>query len=76
MVCQHHSIFLGLRYNRRMILSAGDLGIEIDFGTHQPGAILQRLEGAVWKDILVDGKPVREPIDLESLPPGRYRLRE
>jgi hypothetical protein len=59
-----------------MTIQAGDVGIEIDFGTHQPGAILQRLEKAVWKDYLVDGKQVREPIDLESLPPGRYRLGE
>ena len=59
-----------------MILSAGDLGIEIDFGTHQPGAILQRQEEGMWKDYLVDGKPVREPIDLESLPPGRYLLKQ
>lgn len=59
-----------------MILSAGDLGIEIDFGTHQPGAILQRLEVAAWKDYLVDGKQVREPIDLESLSPGQYRMGE
>jgi len=27
-----------------MILSAGDLGIEIDYGPDKPGAILQRKE--------------------------------
>jgi hypothetical protein len=59
-----------------MIIQAGDLGIEIDYGTNQPGAVLQRLEGSVWKDYLVDSEPVREPLDLESLPPGRYRMKQ
>jgi hypothetical protein len=59
-----------------MILSAGDLGIEIDFGNDQPGAILQRKNKGHWHDYLVDGKPVVNPFDVEALPPGRYRLRE
>ena len=58
-----------------MILSAGDLGIEIDFGSNQPGAILQRQEKGHWHDYLVEGKPVINPFDGESLPPGFYRLR-
>jgi len=58
-----------------MILSAGDLVIEIDFGTDQPGAILQREHIDGWRDYLVDGKPVSNPFDVESLPPGRDRLR-
>jgi hypothetical protein len=57
-----------------MIYSAGDLGIEIDFGTDQPGAILQRKDKGYWHDYLVDGKPVINPVDVESLPPGFYRL--
>ena len=51
-------------------------GIEIDFETDKPGAILQRKEKGYWHDYLVDGKPVVNPFDVESLPPGFYRLRE
>ena len=58
-----------------MIWSAGDLGIEIDFGTDQPGAILQRKEIGYWRDYLVDGKPVVNPFEVEVLPAGWYRLR-
>ena len=59
-----------------MIYPAADLGIEIDFGPDQPGAILQRKEKGHWRDYLVDGKPVTNPFDVESLPPGIYRLVE
>ena len=59
-----------------MIYSAGDLGIEIDFGNDQPGAILQRKDKGYWHDYLVDGKPVVNPFDVETLVPGRYLLRE
>jgi len=57
-----------------MIYSAGDLGIEIDFGLNTPGAILQRKDRGYWRDYLVDGAPVVNPFDVESLPPGFYRL--
>ena len=59
-----------------MIWSAGDLGLEIDFGSDQPGAILQRKKKGYWHDFLVNGKPVVNPIDVETLPPGVYRLVE
>jgi hypothetical protein len=59
-----------------MIYSAGDLGIEIDFGSDKPGAILQRKDKGHWRDYLADGKPVENPFDVESLPPGFYRLVE
>ncbi len=59
-----------------MIYSAADLCIEIDFGSNQPGAILQRKEKGYWYDYLVDGKPVTNPIKFEQLPPSQYRLRE
>jgi len=58
-----------------MIYSAVDLGIEIDFGPDQPGAVLQRKGKGHWHDYLVDGKPVTNPLNVETLPPGRYRLR-
>jgi hypothetical protein len=57
-----------------MILSAVDLVIEIDFETDKPGAILQRKKKGYWHDYLVDGKPVVNPFDVESLPPRVYRL--
>jgi len=63
-------------HNKTMILSAVDLCIEIDFGSDQPGAILQRKEKGHWHDYLVDGKPVVNPFDVETLPPGFYRVVE
>ena len=59
-----------------MIWSAGDLGIEIDFGPDKPGAILQRKEENGYQDFLVDGELVTKPFDVETLPPGWYRLRD
>ena len=52
-----------------MIYSAVDLCIEIDFGPDQPGAILQRKDKGHGHDYLIDGKPVTNPFDVESLPP-------
>ena len=59
-----------------MIWSADDLGIEIDFGPDEPGAILQRKEKGCWHDYLVDGEPVVNPFDVKMLVSGSYRLRE
>ena len=61
---------------RFMILSAGDLALEIDFGRNLPGSILQRKIKGEWEDYLIDGKPVVNPVDVNTLPPGWYRLRE
>jgi len=57
-----------------VIWSAGDLGIEIDFGNDKPGAILQRKEKVYWHDYLVYGEPVTNPFDVEMLQPRQYRL--
>jgi len=51
-----------------MILSAGDLALEIDFRRNQPGAILQRKVKGSYQDYLIDGKPVINPIDVWKLP--------
>jgi hypothetical protein len=59
-----------------MIYSAVDLCIEIDFGSNEPGTILQREDRGYWRDYRVDRKLVVNPFDVEALPPGRYRLRE
>ncbi len=59
-----------------MIYSAVDLCIEIDFGSNEPGAILQRKEKGYWHEYLVDGEAVVNPFNVETLPPGWYRLRE
>ena len=59
-----------------MIYSLGDLGIEIDIGPDKPGAILQRKEKDSWQDYLVDGELVLNPIDVETLWPRYYRLRD
>ena len=49
-----------------MIWSAGDLGIEIDFGLlyKAPRAVLQREEKGYWNDYLVDGEPVTNPFNV------------
>ena len=52
------------------------LALEIDFGRNQPGAILQRKIKGSYQDYLIDGKPVTNPIDVNTLSPGWYRLRE
>ena len=49
---------------RFMILSAGDLALEIDFGRDLPGSILQRKINGEWQDYLIDGKPVVNPVDV------------
>jgi hypothetical protein len=59
-----------------MILSSSDLVIEIDFGDDEPGAILQRKEKGSWRDYLIDGEPVVNPFNVETLPPGWHRLRD
>ena len=59
-----------------MIWSAGDLELEIDFGLKKPGTILQRKERDGYRDYLVDGEPVTNPFDVDSLTPGWYRLRD
>ena len=52
-----------------MIVAGTDKYIWIDLGKDEPGMTLQRLEGRVWVDYVV-----KSPIDIERLPPGRYRL--
>jgi hypothetical protein len=63
-----------------VIYSAGDLGVEIDLGADEPGALLQRKEPGGGQDYRVSGKRVssRSLIDVQSLvttlPAGYYRL--
>ena len=60
-----------------MIHAAGDLGVLIDYGNNQPGSVLQRRETPFsddWRVYKVDGKPVTALVDIETLPPGEYRL--
>lgn len=59
-----------------MISSFGELGVEIDFGRNAPGTTLQRKESDVWYDYLIDGVLVTNPVNVEKLPPGYYRLVE
>ena len=60
----------------KMTWSVGDQVLEIDFGCNQPRVILQRKEKGSWHDCLVDGEPVVNPFDVETLVPGWYRLRD
>jgi hypothetical protein len=57
------------------MLSAGDLGIEIDFGVGNPLGTLQRLENGDWEDCRPNGETITSKIlDIESLMPGKYRV--
>jgi hypothetical protein len=47
--------------------------LSIDWGNDEPGMTLQRLDGK-WVDYKADGKVVKSPVDIDALPPGRYRL--
>jgi hypothetical protein len=53
-------------------------GLYIDLGSNSPGMTLQReyREGRllVWRDYEVNGKTVKSPVDIDSLPAGVYRL--
>jgi hypothetical protein len=59
-----------------MFLSLRKFGVDIDIGRNAPGAILQRKDSDLWYYYLIDGEPVVNPFDLETLPPGSYRLVE
>jgi hypothetical protein len=54
------------------------ININIDLGSNEPGMALQReyREGRylVWRDYQMDGETVKSPVDIDALPPGRYRL--
>ena len=57
------------------VLSAGDLGVEIDYGARNPSGTLQRLENGAWENYRLDGELVSsDSLDIESLPPGKYRI--
>ena len=48
--------------------------VQIDFGNDEPGMTLQRQERDGWVDVIVEGKVVKSPVDIDALPWGRYRL--
>jgi hypothetical protein len=61
-----------------MIVAGTYPPINIDLGKDELGMTLQReyRESGylVWRDYLKDGKPVTAPVDIETLPVGKYRL--
>ena len=44
-------------------------------GENKPGMILQRQYHDIWMNVLMDGKMVKSPVDIDALPVGVYRLR-
>jgi hypothetical protein len=52
-----------------MIVEGTHPFLHFDSGNDEPGMTLQRRDGD-W----VDGKVVKSPVDVDSLPAGRYRL--
>ena len=52
------------------VLSAGDLGVEVDYGIGNPPGTLQRLENGAWENYRLDGEVITsESLNIESLPP-------
>ena len=49
-------------------------GTVIDLSKDEPGMILQRFDRGMWRDYLVKGQRVLSPVDIETLPAGKYRL--
>jgi hypothetical protein len=51
--------------------------VQIDLGIDEPGMTRQReyLQGGylVWRDVM-KGEVVKSPVNIDALPPGRYRL--
>ena len=57
------------------MLSAGNLAVEIDYGVGNPSGTLQRIVKGVWEDYCPEGEVITtESLDIESLPPGTYRV--
>jgi hypothetical protein len=52
-----------------MLVSAGDLGILINFGSNEPGDVLQRWEHDGWRGVWLDRKLITYPFEYETLPP-------
>ena len=61
-----------------MIVAGTSPLLYIDLGKDEVGMTLQReYSGAgylVWRDYLKDSKSVTAPVDIETLPVGKYRL--
>ena len=58
-----------------MIVAGTSPPIWIDLGKDEPGMVLQRQDrGSEWVNVVMDGKVVVSPVDIEKLPPGKYRL--
>ena len=57
-----------------MIVAVTYPPINIDLSKDEPDMILQRLDSNDWVNYKVDGKVVKSPVDIETLPQGKYRL--
>jgi hypothetical protein len=61
-----------------MIVAGTHPPINFDLCSNEPGMILQReyRDGKylVWRDYRVDGETVKSPVDIDALPPGKYRI--
>jgi hypothetical protein len=61
-----------------MIAEGTHPSVQIDHGKDEPGMTLHREYGEggylVWRDYLKDSEPVTAPVDIETLPVGKYCL--
>ena len=57
------------------VLSAGDLGVEIDYGIGNPPGTLQRFDKGKWLDYSREGETITsESLDIENLCDCFYKL--
>jgi hypothetical protein len=68
------SAFLILWQHNRKISAGTDRGVYVNLGSDTPEKKVQRLDNREWKDHKKHGKPVKPPVDIETLPAGKYRL--
>ena len=57
-----------------MITESTSPYLYFDWGKDEPGMTLQRRDGNDRVSYKADGKLVKSPVDIDALPPGRYRL--
>jgi hypothetical protein len=62
--------------NIPMIVEGTHPFIHIDLGKNKPGMTLQRLDDREWVNYKVNRKMVKSPVDIDALPPGRYRFKK
>ena len=56
-----------------MVIQSGEYGVTLDTGVNRIDSKLQHLTAEGWQDYLESGEPKLGPIDISTLPAGKYR---